>query len=257
MIHTRKERSSETIRAFCTENFYKKQTMLHRRKERSSETIRAFCTENFSNVNTLFLNRYKDANNFNSLLAGLIDSNGCFLLSKAGYTSCEITVGEKDKILLSIIQKNIGGFIEKGTGEKVWRWRLHDRPGMINLLSRVDTKLQLKKRCEQFEKVAKAISFKSPHPSLPSGKDREQNAILVVGFGILPLPQSKPLKNRRFFTAPSAKENAWLSGFFEGERYLYFNKPTLQLSITPTQKDKTVREKIAKEMGGSIDDDKS
>ncbi len=41
---------------------------------------------------------------FNEWLAGLIDGDGCFVISKEGYTSCEITAGLLDEPMLHLIK---------------------------------------------------------------------------------------------------------------------------------------------------------
>jgi len=45
-------------------------------------------------------------------LAGLIDGDGCFLLSKAGYGSFEITMGLKDEHCLNQIKQRYGGALK-------------------------------------------------------------------------------------------------------------------------------------------------
>jgi len=62
-----------------------------------------------------------DNNNTNSLeniafkewLAGLIDGDGYFLLSKNGYNSCEITMDARDKKVLYLIQHRYGGTVKQ------------------------------------------------------------------------------------------------------------------------------------------------
>jgi len=46
---------------------------------------------------------------FRQWLAGLIDGDGYFLLSKNGYNSCEITMDARDKKVLYLIQHKYGG----------------------------------------------------------------------------------------------------------------------------------------------------
>lgn len=59
---------------------------------------------------------------FNQWLAGLIDGDGCLLVSKAaaaaaaGYPSCEITVALADERMLRIIQNKLGGSIKPRSG---------------------------------------------------------------------------------------------------------------------------------------------
>jgi len=58
---------------------------------------------------------------FNQWLAGLIDGDGCLLVSKAGYSSCEITVALADERMLRIIQNKLGGAIKARSGVKAIR----------------------------------------------------------------------------------------------------------------------------------------
>ena len=86
----------------------------------SSETIRAACTkeiEKITNTAVLSKNRYETSELFSYWLAGLIDADGCLLVSKAGYTSCEITVGAKEFSLLSLVKK------------KPWRFHHREKRG--------------------------------------------------------------------------------------------------------------------------------
>jgi len=63
----------------------------------SSETTRA----TRSTSNSIF--SFK----FCQWVAGLIDGDGCFLVSKAGYISCEITIGSNDLHCLRILQLSL------------------------------------------------------------------------------------------------------------------------------------------------------
>jgi hypothetical protein len=58
---------------------------------------------------------------FNQWLAGLIDGDGSLLVSKAGYTSCEITVALADERMLRIIQNKLGGAVKARSGVKAIR----------------------------------------------------------------------------------------------------------------------------------------
>lgn len=54
-------------------------------------------------------------------LAGLIDGDGCILVSKAGYTSCEITMGTSDLRCLKYLQNMLGGSIKPRSGANALR----------------------------------------------------------------------------------------------------------------------------------------
>lgn len=60
-------------------------------------------------------------NYFNQWLAGLIDGDGSFQVSKKGFTSCEITVALHDEHMLRIIQNKLGGSIKPRSGVRAVR----------------------------------------------------------------------------------------------------------------------------------------
>jgi hypothetical protein len=53
---------------------------------------------------------------WNQWLAGLIDGDGCLLVSKAGYASCEITMGIEDEHALMQIKQKLGGSVKSRSG---------------------------------------------------------------------------------------------------------------------------------------------
>ena len=119
----------------------------------TSETTRA----------TSFGKKDKDIQ-FNQWLAGLIDGDGTFLVSKAGYSSCEITVALADERLLRIIQNKLGGSIKPRSGVQAIRWRLHNRAGMLELTHRVNGYIRHSKRFIQFNRVCALLSVQIISP---------------------------------------------------------------------------------------------
>lgn len=59
---------------------------------------------------------------WNSWLAGLIDGDGYFLLSKKGYASLEITMDARDLYALDLIQSEYGGSIHYRSGLNSYRY---------------------------------------------------------------------------------------------------------------------------------------
>ena len=101
---------------------------------------------------------------FNQWLAGLIDGDGSFQLSKAGYTSCEITVSLEDERLLRIIQNKLGGSIKPRSGVQAIRWRLHNRSAMLELINRVNGYIRHSSRLVQLNRVCALLSVKLLSP---------------------------------------------------------------------------------------------
>lgn len=187
----------------------------------SSETPRAVCSEEISNTNTQTRRAHREPKFFSHWLSGIIDGDGSLLVSRAGYTSCEITVGEKEERILWVIKKKLGGSIKKRSKVRAFRWRLHNKPGMRTLVSFINGKLLLSQRQEQLKRVCAAL-----------GEEYRAGE----GFSI---------------------HNSWLAGFYESEGYFHVNSTTLQLSITLTQKNLALLEEISKSLPGPIYYDKA
>jgi len=90
---------------------------------------------------------------WNQWLAGLIDGDGCLLVSKAGYASCEITMGIDDEHTLMQIKQKLGGSVKSKAGVKALRYRLHNRAGMIDLITRINGHIRNSVRLPQLELV--------------------------------------------------------------------------------------------------------
>ncbi len=151
-------------------------------------------------------------------LAGLIDGDGCLLVSKQGYTSCEITMGITDEPCLRYLQDKIGGSIKVRTGVKALRWRLHNKAGMSTLIGCINGHIRHTGRLVQLHKVCQKL-------------------------GIIPMSPE-----------PLTKNNAWFAGFFDADGTVTFSfKPnTPQLTISVTNKDLRDVEGFKEVLGGNI-----
>jgi hypothetical protein len=94
-------------------------------------------TEQFTFGNKKLSHKDKDKR-FSQWLAGFIDGDGCFLLSKRGYTSLEITTSNKDEEMLRKIQNKYGGSVKARAGLKALRFRLHNKEDMVKLCQDVN-----------------------------------------------------------------------------------------------------------------------
>jgi len=101
---------------------------------------------------------------FNQWLAGLIDGDGTFQVSKAGYSSCEITVSLADERMLRIIQNKLGGAIKPRSGVKAIRWRLHNRAGMLDLVNRVNGYIRHSSRLVQLNRACTVLGLQLLSP---------------------------------------------------------------------------------------------
>lgn len=163
---------------------------------------------------------------FNQWLAGLIDGDGCFQLSKKGYASLEIVAHIRDKNCLYQIKQKFGGAVKLRTNLNHLRFRMHHKQGMLDIIKAVNGEirnpirlLQLNKMCEKYN-----------------------------------IPVLQP--------APLTYENAWLSGFFDSDGSIYLNLKSSpfgqqpsghwQIFITAGQKNKYLLDILCELYGGSI-----
>jgi hypothetical protein len=135
-------------------------------------------------------------------LAGIIDGDGCLLLSKQGYTSLEITMGQEDLALLRYIQNKIGGNIKMRSGAKAYRYRLHNREGMIQLINCINGYIRHSSRLPQLHRVCLKLN--------------------------IPVVEPVPMNNN----------SHWFAGFFDadGTIGIYIKNDYPQLSIRVTNK---------------------
>jgi hypothetical protein len=134
-------------------------------------------------------------------LAGLIDGDGSLLVSKAGYTSCEITMSSADLVCLRYLQDKLGGSIKPRSGVNALRWRLHNKTGMITLIDCINGHIRHSARLVQLHRVCQILNV-SP---------------------LTPIS----LMNRT---------NAWFSGFFDADGTVTLNLsgkyPQVTISVT-------------------------
>jgi len=153
---------------------------------------------------------------FNEWLAGLIDGDGCFLLSKKGYASLEIVAQLRDKQCLYLIKQKYGGAVKLHAGDNYLRYRLHHKAGLLNLINGVNglirnpTKIiQLGKICEKYE-----IELKDP--------------------------------------IPLTYYSGWFAGFFDSDGSIYLNDKSGQVFVTASQKNRFLLDVLVKLYGGQI-----
>ena len=160
---------------------------------------------------------------WNEWLAGLIDGDGSLLVNKAGYTSCEITMGLQDEHALAIIKQKLGGSLKLRSGVKALRYRLHNKKGMIELINRVNGNIRHTSRIKQLDSVC-----------------------LILGINIK-------------YPEPITMDNGWFSGFFDADGTITYSIKNSypQLTISVTNKLREDVTKFKDIFGGNIYFDKS
>jgi len=98
-------------------------------------------------------------------LAGLIDGDGCLLVSKKGYTSLEIIMGHEDLACLRYIQDKLGGSVKMRAGVKAYRYRLHNQQGMITLIDCINGYIRHSTRILQLHRVCLHLNIPVVYPT--------------------------------------------------------------------------------------------
>lgn len=139
-------------------------------------------------------------------LAGLIDGDGSLQVSNKGYTSVEITMGIADEHCLRYIQNKLKGSIKLRTGVQAYRWRLHNKAGMVELVHCINGHIRHSGRLEQLHRVCKQLNITPLSPSVLT------------------------------------KDSAWFAGFFDADGTITFSMkkhprgltaiPQLTISVT-------------------------
>ncbi len=152
-------------------------------------------------------------------LAGLIDGDGSLLVSKAGYTSCEITMGSADLPCLRYLQDKLGGSIKPRSGVNAVRWRLHNKAGMIMLINNINGHIRHSARLVQLHRVCAHLN-------------------------ILPLAPQTSMDTT----------HAWFAGFFDADGTITMNTSRLlpQLTLSVTNKLQTDVHSFKDTFGGAI-----
>ena len=154
--------------------------------------------------------------NFNQWLAGLIDGDGCFLLSKKGYASLEITMDIRDEHALQIIKNVYGGSIKLRSGANALRYRLHHKSGLLNLINDVNGEIGNSNRLIQLNKICNKYELNLNYPE------------------------------------KLTKFNGWISGFFDADGTITINQTNTQLSLSISQKTTELLQPLVDLWGGNI-----
>lgn len=154
---------------------------------------------------------------FRQWLAGLIDGDGYFSLSKNGYNSFEITMDARDKKVLYLIQHKYGGSVKQISNAHAFKYKLRNRAGLIALINDVNGFIRNPTRLLQINK-------------------------LCVKFNI----ELKYANNILF-------NDGWLSGFIDSDGSVYFSEASGQVFIGISQKNKYLLEPLIHIYGGRVD----
>jgi len=171
-------------------------------------------------VNNTLL-RYNKKNDkdllFNQWLAGLIDGDGYFILTKKGYASCEITMDSRDKKALYEIKQKFGGTIKPVSNAHAIRYKLRHKKGLISLIKGVNGLIRNPARLLQMNKLCVKYDIELKYPN------------------------------------PLSFNNGWLSGFIDSDGSVYYNEASGQVFIGISQKNRFLLEPLIAIYGGRVD----
>jgi hypothetical protein len=174
-------------------------------------------------INFLARNTYLNDNCSNKTniffewLAGVIDGDGYFNLSKKGIARLQITMDIRDQEALYEIKQHLGGSIRSIGGANALRYQLSHRKGLIYLINGINGLIRNPIRMLQMNKLCVKYAIKLIYP--------------------------KPL----------TYNNGWLSGFIDSDGSIYLNEESGQVFISITQKNKYLLEPLITLYGGRVD----
>lgn len=178
----------------------------------TSEAIRLL---NIRSIHSLNQNSHKDLK-FIQWLAGLIDGDGCFSLSKKGYASLEITMDIRDERALQAVKNVYGGSIKLRSGVNALRYRLHNKQGLLNLINDVNGHIR--------------------------------NPVRLIQLNSICFKYEITLKYPKKLTL----NNGWLSGFLDADGCITINSSNWQLSISAAQKTSEILTPLVELFGGYV-----
>ena len=180
----------------------------------TSETVRMFST-------CLSKNEHTKGNDDTDLkvrqwIAGVIDGDGNFHISKKGYVELSVVMEPRDIACLYKIKQRYGGSVKATSHAKAIRYRLHHMAGIQLVIKDVNGLIQNPVRYAQFKKVCELYN--------------------VETISAIPLTYN----------------SAYLSGLFDTDGSVYFNKKSIQVFITVTQKGRELLDILVPVYGGVV-----
>lgn len=150
-------------------------------------------------------------------LAGVIDGNGHFTLTKKGSANFKLIVDIKDISLLYEIKHKFGGSIRSISNYKSVKYKLNHKKGILELVYSVNGLIRNPSKMVQMNKLC-----------------------LKYGIDLL-------------YPKPLTFNNGWLSGFIDSDGSIYMNEASGQVFISATQKNKYLLEPLIHLYGGRVD----
>ncbi len=172
---------------------------------------------NYNNTPDFIINNKIGGNNkFNEWLAGLIDGDGYFHLSKSGTARLKIVMDIRDNEVLYKIKHKFGGSIKKVSNGNTLKYQLSNKKGLIVLINSINGLIRNPTRMLQMNQLCKKYNIELIYP--------------------------KPLNYN----------NGWLSGFIDSDGSVYYVKESKQIIISASQKNSYLLEPLINLYGGKL-----
>ncbi len=149
-------------------------------------------------------------------VAGIIDGDGNFHISKKGYVELSVVIEPRDIACLYKLKQLYGGSVKVTSHAYAVRWRLHHKAGILSVINDLNGLLYNPVRIAQLEQVCSLYDVK--------------------------INSSTPLTYK----------NGYLSGLFDTDGSIYYNKSSNQVFITITQKERTLLDLLVSVYGGKV-----
>lgn len=164
------------------------------------------------------LKAIQKSNIWNQYLAGLIDGDGSLLISKAGYASLEIIMDIHDLQVLNLVKQKLGGSVKRRKESLSFRYRLHHKAGLLEVISRVNGEIRQSNRMVQLQKIC--TLYQIPYQAPQTLNDN----------------------------------NAWFAGFFDADGTIGYSykKGWPQLTVSVSQKSPVDLACFKNVFGGSL-----
>jgi hypothetical protein len=124
---------------------------------------RHYSTTPIINLNQKHIKAY-DQIQFFEWLAGLIDGDGQFHLTKKSFASLKIVMDLKDKSSLYLIKHKYGGFVKEIAGSNALKYKLANPKGLISLINDVNGLIRNPIRMLQLNRICLKYNIKLQEP---------------------------------------------------------------------------------------------
>ena len=149
-------------------------------------------------------------------IAGVIDGDGNFHISKKGYVELSVVMEPRDIACLYKMKQRYGGSVKATSHAKAVRFRLHHMAGIKLVIKDVNSLIQNPVRYAQFKKVCELYSIETISP-------------ISLTYN-----------------------SAYLSGLFDTDGSVYYNQKSMQVFITVPHNGRELLDTLVPIYGGVV-----